>query len=50
MSELIKKTAAELAAAVAAGEASAVEVTQAHLDQIAAVDDRVRRVPARGRR
>jgi aspartyl-tRNA(Asn)/glutamyl-tRNA(Gln) amidotransferase subunit A len=42
MSELIKKTAAELAAAVTAGEASAVEVTQAHLDQIAAVDGQVR--------
>ncbi len=42
MSELIKKTAAELAAAVAAGEASAVEVTSAHLDQISAVDDKVR--------
>src|SRR6201996_1785569 len=41
MTELIKKTAAELAAAVAAGEASAVEVTQAHLDQIAAVDGQV---------
>ena len=34
-------TAAELAAALAAGEVSAVEVTQAHLDRIAAVDDRV---------
>jgi len=42
MSELIKKTAAELAAAVAAGEASAVEVTTAHLEQIAAVDGQVR--------
>jgi aspartyl-tRNA(Asn)/glutamyl-tRNA(Gln) amidotransferase subunit A len=41
MSELIKKTAAELAAAVTAGEASAVEVTTAHLDQIAAVDGQV---------
>ena len=28
MSELIKKTAAELAAAVAAGEVSAVEITR----------------------
>ena len=41
MSDLIKKTAAELAAAGAAGEASAVEVTQAHLDRIAAVDGQV---------
>ena len=37
-SELIKQTATELAAAVSAGEVSAVEVTQAHLDRIAAVD------------
>jgi len=42
MSELTKKTAAELAAAVAAGEASAVEVTQAHLDRIGAVDGEVK--------
>jgi aspartyl-tRNA(Asn)/glutamyl-tRNA(Gln) amidotransferase subunit A len=42
MSELIRKTAAELAAAVAAGEASAEEITTAHLDQIAAVDSDVR--------
>ncbi|HTR91732.1 MAG TPA: Asp-tRNA(Asn)/Glu-tRNA(Gln) amidotransferase subunit GatA [Trebonia sp.] len=42
MSELISKTAAELAAAVAAGVASAVEITTAHLDRIAAVDDKVR--------
>ncbi|MEV0156419.1 Asp-tRNA(Asn)/Glu-tRNA(Gln) amidotransferase subunit GatA [Micromonospora sp. NPDC050686] len=42
MSELIKKTATEIAALVADGETSAVEVTQAHLDRIAAVDDRVR--------
>jgi aspartyl-tRNA(Asn)/glutamyl-tRNA(Gln) amidotransferase subunit A len=41
MSELIKATAAELAAAVAAGETSAVEVTQAHLDRIGAVDGSV---------
>jgi len=39
MSELIKKTAAELAAAMAAGEFSAAEVTQAHLDRIGAVDE-----------
>ena len=42
MSELIKKTAAELAAAVTSGETSAGEVTQAHLDQIGAVDGEVR--------
>jgi len=40
--ELTRKTATELAAAIAAGDVSAVEVTQAHLDQIAATDDRVR--------
>jgi aspartyl-tRNA(Asn)/glutamyl-tRNA(Gln) amidotransferase subunit A len=34
-------TAAEVAALVASGGASAVEVTQAHLDRIGAVDDRV---------
>jgi aspartyl-tRNA(Asn)/glutamyl-tRNA(Gln) amidotransferase subunit A len=42
MSELIKKTAAELAAAMTAGEASAVEVAQAHLDRIGAVDEEVK--------
>src|ERR1700749_5165332 len=42
MSELIRKTAAELAAAVTAGEVSAAEVTQAHLDRIGAVDGEVR--------
>jgi aspartyl-tRNA(Asn)/glutamyl-tRNA(Gln) amidotransferase subunit A len=36
--ELTRLTAAELAARVAAGEVSAVEVAQAHLDRIAAVD------------
>ncbi|MFJ2083238.1 Asp-tRNA(Asn)/Glu-tRNA(Gln) amidotransferase subunit GatA [Micromonospora chokoriensis] len=41
MSELIKMTATEIASLVAGGETSAVEVTQAHLDRIAAVDDRV---------
>ncbi|MEU8182165.1 Asp-tRNA(Asn)/Glu-tRNA(Gln) amidotransferase subunit GatA [Micromonospora sp. NPDC049044] len=41
MSDLIKMTATEIASLVAGGEASAVEVTQAHLDRIAAVDDRV---------
>ena len=38
MSELIRHTAAELAAALADGSASSVEITQAHLDRIAAVD------------
>src|ERR1700761_88043 len=42
MSELIKKSAAELAAAIAAGEVSAAEVTQAHLDRIGAVDGDVK--------
>ena len=40
--ELIKKTAAELAALIASGEASAAEVAQAHLDRIAAVDGSVK--------
>ncbi|MEV5754029.1 Asp-tRNA(Asn)/Glu-tRNA(Gln) amidotransferase subunit GatA [Actinoallomurus sp. NPDC052308] len=39
--EIIKKTAAELAGLISSGEASAVEVTQAHLDRIAAVEDSV---------
>ncbi len=39
--ELTRLTAAGIAASVAAGEVSAVEVTRAHLDRIAAVDDRV---------
>ncbi len=38
MSDLIKKDASELAGLVASGEVSAVEVAQAHLDRIAAVD------------
>jgi aspartyl-tRNA(Asn)/glutamyl-tRNA(Gln) amidotransferase subunit A len=42
MSELIRKTAAELAAAVTAGEVSATEVTQAHLDRIGTVDGEVK--------
>jgi aspartyl-tRNA(Asn)/glutamyl-tRNA(Gln) amidotransferase subunit A len=42
MNELITMTAAELSAAMAAGEVSAAEVTTAHLDQIAAVDGRVK--------
>jgi aspartyl-tRNA(Asn)/glutamyl-tRNA(Gln) amidotransferase subunit A len=41
MSDLTRMTAAEIAALVAGGETSAVEVTRAHLDRIAAVDDRV---------
>jgi aspartyl-tRNA(Asn)/glutamyl-tRNA(Gln) amidotransferase subunit A len=41
-SELTRKTATELAAAVSGGEVSAAEVTQAHLDRIAAVDGRVK--------
>ena len=42
MSELTHLTAADLAAAVAAGEVSAVEVAEAHLDRISAVDDGVK--------
>ena len=42
MDDLTTMTAAELAAAVAAGSVSAAEVTQAHLDRIAAVDGDVR--------
>jgi aspartyl-tRNA(Asn)/glutamyl-tRNA(Gln) amidotransferase subunit A len=38
MSELIRKDAFELAGLVSSGEVSAVEVAQAHLDRIAAVD------------
>ncbi len=41
MTDLTRLTAAETAAAVASREVSAVEVAQAHLDRIAAVDDRV---------
>src|SRR5215472_2390325 len=40
--ELVRMTAAGLAAAIAAGEVSAVDVTRAHLDRIEAVDQRVR--------
>src|SRR3984885_4341485 len=42
MSELTNESAAELAAAMTAGEVSATEVTQAHLDQIGAVDGEVK--------
>jgi aspartyl-tRNA(Asn)/glutamyl-tRNA(Gln) amidotransferase subunit A len=38
---LIRKTAAELGELIASGEVSAVEVTQAHLDRIAAVDGQI---------
>jgi aspartyl-tRNA(Asn)/glutamyl-tRNA(Gln) amidotransferase subunit A len=41
VTDLIRLTAAETAAAVAAGDVSAVEVAQAHLDRIGAVDERV---------
>jgi aspartyl-tRNA(Asn)/glutamyl-tRNA(Gln) amidotransferase subunit A len=41
MSDLTRRTAAEIAAAVASGEVSAVEVAQAHLDRIAEVDGQV---------
>jgi aspartyl-tRNA(Asn)/glutamyl-tRNA(Gln) amidotransferase subunit A len=39
--ELTRMTAAQIAAVVASGETSAVEVARAHLDRIAAVDDDV---------
>ena len=41
MSDLIRQSAAVLASAIAEHEVSAVEVTQAHLDRIGAVDERV---------
>ena len=41
MSELTRLGAADLAAAIAAGDVSSVEATQAHLDRIAAVDPAV---------
>ncbi|MEH1102823.1 Asp-tRNA(Asn)/Glu-tRNA(Gln) amidotransferase subunit GatA [Micromonospora sp. CPCC 205561] len=41
MTDLTRMTATEIAGLVASGETSAVEVTRAHLDRIAAVDDRV---------
>src|SRR5512143_1229995 len=41
MSDLTRASAAELAEALAAGETSSVELTQAHLDRIAAVDGEV---------
>jgi aspartyl-tRNA(Asn)/glutamyl-tRNA(Gln) amidotransferase subunit A len=39
--ELTRSSAADLAASIAAGDVSAVEVTEAHLDRIAQVDDRL---------
>ncbi len=41
MTDLTRLTAADLAARLAAGEVSSVEVTQAHLDRIAAVEPSV---------
>ena len=41
MDELITMTAADLSAAMAAGDVSAAEVAAAHLDRIGAVDDKV---------
>ena len=42
MNELTAMTAAQMAAAVAAGEVSAVDLAEAHLDQISRTDGRVR--------
>ncbi len=41
MNEILRATAAELAAKIATGEVSSVEVTRAHLAQMAAVEPRV---------
>ena len=41
LADLIRSSAAEQAAALAAGEVSSRELTQAHLDRIAAVDGAV---------
>jgi aspartyl-tRNA(Asn)/glutamyl-tRNA(Gln) amidotransferase subunit A len=41
VTELIRSSAAAIGAAIASGEVSAVEVARAHLDRIAAVDERV---------
>jgi len=38
VTDLIRRTAAQLADALAAGETTSVEITQAHLDRISAVD------------
>ncbi|MEY9966663.1 aspartyl-tRNA(Asn)/glutamyl-tRNA(Gln) amidotransferase subunit A [Streptacidiphilus sp. MAP12-16] len=40
-SDIVRSTAAETAAAIASGAVSAVEVAQAHLDRIGAVDEKV---------
>ena len=39
--DVLRRTAAELGAAIANGETTSVAVTQAHLDRIDAVDDTV---------
>jgi aspartyl-tRNA(Asn)/glutamyl-tRNA(Gln) amidotransferase subunit A len=41
MTDLTRMTAAETAAVIASGETSATEVAQAHLDRIAAIDEKV---------
>jgi aspartyl-tRNA(Asn)/glutamyl-tRNA(Gln) amidotransferase subunit A len=41
MSDLTRKTAVELAELMTSGQASSVEITQAHLDRITAVDETV---------
>ncbi len=41
MGDLTRRSAADLAALIASGEASAVEVTQAHLERIGKVDDSI---------
>lgn len=43
MSDIIKLTAAEIAAKIASGELTAVQVTEAHLARIEAVDEKVDR-------
>ena len=40
-SDLFRLTAADLAERIAARDVSAVDVAQAHLDRVAAIDDRV---------
>ncbi|HLK43368.1 MAG TPA: Asp-tRNA(Asn)/Glu-tRNA(Gln) amidotransferase subunit GatA [Thermoleophilia bacterium] len=41
VTDVTRRTAADLAAAIASGEVSALEIAQAHLDRIAKVDDKV---------
>src|SRR5690606_466379 len=41
MSDLTRSTAADIAATLADGSTTSVEVTQQHLDRIGAVDDRI---------